>query len=111
MWGGTLWRHRRRAGWSGVSLSSYGPLNFSWYGTCSDRCPSAHRAELRAILRALERAVPPLVVYTDHNKAVDDYGRGEEFCCSSARPAADLWRRIWRRVDELRRLLSDGGSP
>ena len=38
----------RRAGWSAVSVSEDGTLAYAIFGSCPDRCPTAHRAELWA---------------------------------------------------------------
>jgi len=90
----------RRAGWSAVSTSHSGELRFACYGTCPDRCPTAHRAELWGILMVVSRAVFPLRLLTDHQRAVKAWERGRAYCCDSARPAADLWRDIWAILDQ-----------
>jgi len=91
----------RRAGWSGVCTTEEGELRFAFYGTCADRCPTAHRAEIHAILGVLRRARFPLTLYTDHKSAVTAWERGREYCCDSSRAAADIWREIWGLFDKL----------
>ena len=91
----------RRAGWSAVQASPQGELVFALYGPCPDRCPTAHRAEVMAILHILRRAEPPIVVATDHESAVKAFKRGKAYCCDRTRFAADLWRQIWDVVERL----------
>jgi len=91
----------RRAGWSAVSVTECGSLRFAYYGTCPDRCPTAHRAELWGILMALRRGARPLEILTDHKLAVDAWKRGRLYCCDGSRMAADLWRSIWSQIDAL----------
>jgi len=91
----------RRAGWSGVCTTEQGELRFAFFGTCSDRCPTAHRAEIKAILEVVRRARFPLKLYTDHQSAVKAWERGREYCCDSSRAAADIWREIWVIYDRL----------
>ena len=66
----------RRSGWSVVKCKDDGTLLYAAYGTCPDRCPTAHRAEL-----------------------VDCLERGRANCCDRSRKAADLWRKIWGQID------------
>jgi len=90
----------RRAGWGNVAVKENGELRFAFFGVCPDRCPTAHRAEIWAILHILRRAVFPLTLLTDHMSAVNMYKRGREYCCDSARYAADLWRSVWQLIDQ-----------
>lgn len=50
----------RRSGWSVVSVDASGALKVAIYGTCPDRVPSSHRAELWDIREAVRRALFPL---------------------------------------------------
>ena len=47
----------RRAGWSAVKCDREGKVLYAVHGTCPDRCPTAHRAELWALYPAVCRAV------------------------------------------------------
>ena len=38
---------------------------------------------------------------TDNFNAVLAYQPGKRYCIDAARPAADLWKSIWRRIEEL----------
>ena len=49
----------------------------------------------------LELAEPPLTVWVDNKGVVDGWGRGRTWCCAAARPAADLWRRLWFLVEDI----------
>ena len=49
----------RRAGWSAMSANVAGELRFAFFGVYPDRCPTAHRAEVWAIIMILRRAVFP----------------------------------------------------
>ena len=91
----------RRAGWSAVQTGAGGELVFATFGPSPDRCPTAHRAEILAILQLLRRAEPPIVVATDHESAVKAFKRGKAYCCDRTRFAADLWRQIWDVVEQL----------
>ena len=71
------------------------------YGPCPDVNPSSLRAELWAVIQILTLAVPPLTVWVDNKTVVDGWAKGPEWCCRSARPAADLWREFWRRIDDI----------
>ena len=90
----------RRAGWGAVSADLKGELRFLWYGTCPDRCPTAHRAELWGVIGVLRRARFPLTLLTDCEAAVKAWARGRVYCCDGSRKAADLWRSIWDLIDE-----------
>ena len=90
----------RRAGWSAVAGNDAGELRFVFYGTCPDRCPTAHRAELWGVLGILRRAVFPLTLITDCEAAINAWKRGRAYCCDGSRKAADLWRSIWDLIDE-----------
>jgi len=90
----------RRGGWAAVSVDDGGELRFAIYGTCQDRCPSSHRAEIRGILEVVKRARFPLRLVTDHQSAVKAFRRGRAYCCDSHRAAADIWRQIWACLDE-----------
>ena len=83
-----------------MSVDSFGELRFAIYGTCQDRCPSSHRAEIRGILGVVKRAVFPLRLVTDHKSAVEAFRRGRAYCCDSTRAAADIWREIWSILDK-----------
>ena len=78
-----------------------GKVVFGLYGPCPDDFPTALRAELRAVLVLLKHAIPPLVVHVDCQTVVDGWDRGQEWCDSSCRPDADLWRELWRLVDDV----------
>ena len=56
----------RRAGWGAVAAGPAGELLLADYGSCPDRCPTAHRAELWGILMVVRRGRLPLCIHTDH---------------------------------------------
>eukprot|EP00972_Heterocapsa_arctica_P031709 4670412-Heterocapsa_arctica.AAC.1 len=90
-------RAARRAGWACVLTDDTGAVIDGLYGTCPDPYPSSLRAEIWAVVEMLRLAVPPLTVWVDNQGVVDGWARGWQWCCASARPAADLWRRFWDR--------------
>jgi ribonuclease HI len=91
----------RRAGWAAVLVDDDGLMDAGLYGTCGDRFPTAHRAELRGVVEILRHALPPLTIWTDCQGVVDGWLSGPTWCCSSARAAADLWRELWWIVDDI----------
>jgi ribonuclease HI len=94
-------RTARRAGWAAVLVDDDGLIEAGLYGTCGDRFPTAHRAELRGVVEILRYAIPPLTIWTDCQSVVDGWVCGPTWCCSSARAAADLWRELWWIVDDI----------
>ena len=76
----------RRGGWAFVQLTEEGDaLKFAVYGPLPgeqwDQC--IYKSELTAILRILEVACPPLVVWTDCQAVLDGFNRGPQW---AARP-------------------------
>ena len=59
------------------------------------------RAELWAVLRALQAALPPICVHTDHMGIVQGVAKGRRWRCGPCRPHADVWRQIWAKLDDL----------
>ena len=91
----------RRAGWSAVLVGSGGEVVHGFYGSCPDAFPTSLRAELWGLIKILELALPPLTVYVDNAGVVDGVRRGQAWCTAAARPAADLWRKVWRKLDDI----------
>ena len=42
-----------------------------------------------------------MVIWVDNKEVVDGFGRGRTWCCAAARPAADLWKRLWDLVADI----------
>ena len=59
------------------------------------------RAELWAVLRALQTALPPICIHTDHMGIIQGIAKGRRWCCGARRPHADVWRRIWAKLEDL----------
>ena len=59
------------------------------------------RAELWGVLRLLEVAMLPVKIWVDNKGVVDGWYRRRSWCTSAARPAADFWRKVWDRIDDL----------
>ena len=72
-----------------------------FYGPCPDHYPTAFRAELRAVLELLVMAVSPINIFVDNQEVVDGWTKGQTWCCSVGRSAADLWRIFWRRINDI----------
>ena len=91
----------RRAGWAAILVNVEGEIVHGLYGTCPDEFPTSLRAELWGLLRMLELALPPLCIWIDNQGVIDGWQRGREWCTSAARPAADLWKRVWNLLDDI----------
>ena len=91
----------RRAGWAWVVVDEQGQVIFGLYGPCPDPFPTAFRAELRAVCELLVLAVPPLTIWIDNSEVIQGWKKGRQWCCSSARSAADLWRVFWHRLEDI----------
>jgi ribonuclease HI len=90
-----------RSGWAAVMIDAQGLVVGGIYGTCPDHLPSSLRAELWAVLQVLRHACPPVTMWVDNAAVVSGFAKGQVWCCSSSRPAADLWCKIWSKVDDL----------
>ena len=103
--GGMKFLAPRRARRSGLAVAVFTPAGeyvLGIWSPCPDRFPTAHRAEVWAIDVALRHVTKlPLTVVTDNFNAVLAYQPGKRYCIDAARPAADLWKSIWRRIEEL----------
>ena len=91
-------------GWSAVMANENGDEIVSHSGRVPALLPvqlQVLRAELFAFLKCLQLAVPPLLVQTDCASVYRGLVNGEKWCVSAARPCADVWRRIWRYVDDI----------
>ena len=90
-----------RAGWAAVAIDEEGKVIGGAYGTCPDYFPSSLRAELWGVLQTLRHAMPPITIFVDNAGVVDGYAKGKEWCCHSGRAAADLWRQLWWKCEDL----------
>jgi hypothetical protein len=59
------------------------------------------RVEMLAVNHILDLAVPPIRIHTDHAAIVAAIHRGKDWCCRAARPHADVWRAIWRKLEDI----------
>ena len=91
----------RRAGWAWVVVDDAGDVLFGLYGPCADPFPTAFRAELRAVCELLVVVVPPITIWVDNQELLDGFAKGKQWCCSSARVAADLWRIFWHKLADI----------
>ena len=91
----------RRAGWAWVVVDESGQIVYGLFGPCPDPFPTAFRAELRAVCELLMIAVPPLTIHTDNKEVLDGWCKGRQWCTSSARSAADLWRWFWDKIEDI----------
>ena len=89
-----------RAGWAFVVDDGIGP---SWgkYGVCAEAYTSVLRAELRAVFEVLRVTIGPIEIHVDNKMVVDGVAHGRAWCCDARREAADLWREVWDRLDEM----------
>ena len=91
----------KRAGWAAVLVNEAGLVIAGIYGPCPDAFPTSLRAELQAVIQMLKLALPPLTIWVDNKGVVDGWVKGKTWCCSSSRPAADLWAQFWHLVDDI----------
>jgi len=96
------WKDLRRCGWCGVSVSPGGKLIFGRYGPLPSSVQTTPVAELWAFYQVVRYAVPPLAVGVDCDMVVKGWRRGADWCTSSRRRHAWLWRLIWACLDEMR---------
>ena len=71
----------------------YGPLPGHWQ--------TILRAELYALLMFLLHACPPFCMAIDNLTVMKGLSRGKAWCCAPRRAHADLWRRIWFKIEDL----------
>ena len=90
-----------RAGWAAVMINGEGKVISGIYGTCPDYFPTSLRAELWGVLQTLRHGCPPITIWVDNAGVVEGFAKGESWCCSSSRAAADLWRLVWWKVRDL----------
>jgi hypothetical protein len=55
--------------------------------------------ELFTMELLMQKAVPPLIVFTDYKAIVDGLARGKRWCTAGDKKQADRWKRIWERLD------------
>ncbi len=96
------WRRVMRGGW-GVVVLMEGTMKVAWrmHGTCADLYPSILRAELAAVLNVLRVALPPVTIHVDNAEVVKGFAEGQTWCCEAGRDGGELWREVWRRMDDL----------
>ena len=68
-----------RCGWATVQMSGESLVG-AMYGNLEGREQTVPRAELMAIVRTLEIALLPVVIYCDHKNHVDAIAKGRAFC-------------------------------
>jgi len=94
-------RAARRAGWACVLVNSEAEVIAGFYGPCPDPFPTSLRAELMAVIQLFRMALPPVTIWVDNKGVVDGWTHGRAWCCASARPAADLWKQFWDKIDDI----------
>ena len=97
---GLYWR-ARRGGWSVVAVDGAGRWLWTKWGTLGGLNVNSFRAELQAILEVLQIAVPPVRIHTDNQDVVDGVQRGRGWCTRAKAAGADLWRKVFDRLEEL----------
>ncbi len=97
---GWFWKGSRAA-WAAVAVDKKGVVLWRMQGILGEPHPTILRAELTALRETLRIAAPPLKVYVDNKQVVDGVAKGMEYCVSSTADAADIWREVWHRINEL----------
>ena len=95
--GSALGLHWRavRAGWAAVAVKKEGKIVWRMGGGCGEPHASILRAELTAVLETLKIAVAPICIHVDNATVVRGFDEGPEWCTTSGRDGADIWRDIW----------------
>ena len=89
-------RDARRMGYSIVMADEKGDIMMAVYGCYFGLSPSAFRAELFGLTRAVELAAfEEVTIYIDCASVVGSFNRGAFFCTHGRVKGADLWRRIF----------------
>ena len=73
----------------------------AFFGPLNGQHQFTPRAELEAIACALEHALPPVCIVTDHINHRDSFRKGRRHCCRINNPMVDIWIRVWKQVDRL----------
>ena len=89
-----------RAGGAYIVDDGIGGLSGA-HGTCAQACTSVLRVELHAVTQVLRITACDLTLHVNNKMLVDGVARGRAWPCESRREAADLWRALWDRLDEL----------
>ncbi|CAE8587360.1 unnamed protein product [Polarella glacialis] len=82
-------------------VSSQGVLTAAAYGAVLCLVQDIGAGELWGVLVVLRHCMPPIAVKTDCELVVTGFRRGRAWCCCSARPFAEVWRLVWRKIDDL----------
>ena len=89
-----------RAGWASVVNDEVNEL-WGKHGVCAETYTSVVRSELHALVEVLRITAGPITVHVDSKIAVDGVAHGREWCCDTRREAADLWKLVWDRLDDM----------
>ena len=108
--GNTIYTDGSAEGWSWMGArAAYGAVCYDeagspmWVmrGVCGEPHPSINRAELMAVIAVLEISAGGMTIKSDSAFVVDGYERGKSYTTTSRHEAADLWRDLWARVEEM----------
>jgi hypothetical protein len=98
-------RRGGQCGWAGVSWTAgAATASMARWGPMPSQLPVQKRilrAELWALLEVLRVCCPPLTIHCDNATVVSGIERGRGWCCSARRPHADVWRHIWRLLEDI----------
>ncbi len=56
---------------------------------------------MMAVLNVLRIALPPVTIHVDNAEVVRGFGEGPEWSTAAGRDGGDLWREVWRRMDDI----------
>ena len=59
------------------------------------------RCELWVLHQTLLHVVPPTKSLTNNATVQKDVCRGQDWCTAAIRPLADLWKKIWAKLDDV----------
>ena len=78
------------------------------YGTIPGDMQDSGRAEHYAVRAILPLCLPGVVLLTDHFNIVEGVDKGRAWCEDPSRKYCDLWCQIWRMIDEIGGVGSQG---
>ena len=91
----------RRAGYALVTLHSSGKILNAIYGPHYCLEPTAYKAELFAVYRAIALATGPVVIHLDCKAVVSCFKYGKSHCTALCQAGADIWRDVFAIIDEM----------
>lgn len=93
-----------QVGWAAAQVDDQGQVGVAAMGLMPVALPEQRkvkRVEMWAFFEVIRHALPPIIVHTDHAGILSGLARGRDWCTAACRAHADVWRLIWRVIDDL----------